>query len=94
MLTDDYCEHEENVKLGNKSVYNPNSSVVHSIKSSNVYQDAINDLEIVQKERFSDIMENFLTEVESYLKYPESSQEDVKNLLEVVRERVYNEDYE
>ncbi len=94
VVTDDYTEHERNVKLGNKSVYNPNSSIVHSIQQSDLYQEAISQLEVVEKESFVDLMHKFIGEVEILLEFYNGETKDTERLLEVIRERVYNEDFE
>jgi hypothetical protein len=94
VVTDDYTEHDRNVKLGNKSVYNPNSSVVHSIQQSDLYQEAISQLEVVEKEGFVSLMEKFLDDVEYIIERSNDSHQDTEKLLAEIRERVYNEDFE
>jgi len=91
-VTDDYAEHEQNVKLGNKSVYNPNTVVVKSIQQSEVYQEAISQLEVVERESFVYLMHNFLDEVECILNSVENP--DCEDLLKELRDRVYNEDWD
>ncbi len=94
LVTSDYSEHEHNVKVGNKSAYNPNAVVVSSILASDVYQEAISQLEVVEKESFTELMDKFLGEVEVLLEYYSGDAKDVERLLAEVKERVYNEDYE
>ena len=93
-VTSNYSEHEQNVKLGNKSVYHPNSVVVKSIQDSEIYQEAISQLEVVEREGFVSLMEKFLDDVEYLLKMSKDNTEDTGKLLEEIRERVYNEDFE
>lgn len=93
-ITDDYSEHQINVKLGNKSVYNPNSSVVHSIQQSEVYKKAISQLEVIEKEDFTGLMYDFLSEVKFLLEETTSNVGVVEELLERVIQRVDSQDYE
>lgn len=93
-VTGDYTEHEQNVKLGNKSVYNPNPVVVKSIQQSELYQEAISQLEVVERESFVSLMDKFLGEVEYMIEMSNTSHQDTEELLKEIKERVYNEDWD
>ena len=57
VVTSDYSEHQDNLKVGNKSVYNPNTAVVSSIQSSSVYQESIADIEIKEVPTVQEVVE-------------------------------------
>jgi hypothetical protein len=56
-VTSSYSDHQEAVKLGNKSVYIENEVEVTSIKQSDVYKESIADIEIIEVPTVQEVME-------------------------------------
>lgn len=63
IVTDDYKDHQEQEKLGNKSVYLPNSQVAKAIKESDLYNNMKDNLVIIQKQAPSELTREIVDEV-------------------------------
>lgn len=61
LVTSSYSEHKEFEKAGNKSVYIDNSVQVDAIKKSASYQDAMDNITIIEREDPNEIVEKVLT---------------------------------
>lgn len=98
LVTSDYTVHQTNEKLGNPSVYIQNERQVNSIKNSSVYQTAICSLSVEKRENFTDLMWLLLDYLEYKSHYlPDEDTEEggkLHKILEEVRDRVDNQDYE
>lgn len=92
LVTDDYTEHQNNIKLGNKSVYIDNERQVVAIRNSSVYADAMANVELVHKESFSVLFERLHDSLFDYFgsDFPSGMEE----LLNQVTERVNNGDFD
>lgn len=92
LVTDDYTEHQNNVMLGNKSVYINNERQVIAIRNSSVYADAMANVELVEKESFNLLFERLRSSLFDYFEgdFPSGMGE----LLNQVIERVNNADFD
>jgi hypothetical protein len=92
LITNDYEEHERNIKLGNKSVYNPNKQVVNAIKKSDVYQQSLEDVEIVEQEPVKELIGKLLDKLDRL--YEDRGYLNIadKSLIDEIRERLDNDD--
>jgi hypothetical protein len=89
IVTSDYDEHQAHVRLGNKSVYVINEREVQAIQASSLYQDALDNVTLIEKEPFSalfEVVENWISELTHV-------PDNVHKALDEMRERVYNNDY-
>lgn len=99
LVTDDYSEHQTNEKLGNKSVYISNSREVRAIQRSELYKEAIMNIEYVEKESFDDLLTRTLDHVEALLR-EKGVDKGVDNehisfiLIKEVRERLEDRDFD
>lgn len=91
IVTSDYDQHLEHQKLGNKSVYVKNESIANAIRNSDVYQEAMRNVVFVEKQSFIEMFDKFVELTEDLI-YNDSTQE-AKDLLESLRERVDNRDF-
>lgn len=90
-----YDEQKENERLGNDSVYIQNTKQANAILSSGVYQEAIKDLELNEKEPFSDLIGELLEEFDKLIGIPvPDNYDELLALHHKVRERVENSDYD
>lgn len=90
IVTSDYDEHQAHVRLGNKSVYVSNEREVQAIQASSLYQDALDNVTLIEKESFSALFERLEESLEQLSKIPI----DIQEILDEMRERVYNSDYD
>jgi hypothetical protein len=89
IVTSYYEEHQAHVRLGNKSVYVSNEREVQAIQASSLYQDALDNVTLIEKEPFSalfEVVENWISELTHV-------PDNVQKALDEMRERVYNNDY-
>lgn len=99
LVTADYSEHQTNEKLGNKSVYISNSREVDAIQRSELYKEAIMNIEYVEKESFDDLLTRTLDHVEALLR-EKGVDKGVDNehisfiLIKEVRERLEDRDFD
>lgn len=61
-VTSDYSNHLEMEKAGNKSVYIDNSQQVKAIQSSGLYQEAMENVEYLERPPLKDLIEQYLEE--------------------------------
>lgn len=90
LVTSDYLQHQANVKLGNNSVYIQNERQVDAIKASAIYNDALEAVELKEKESFASLFEIVQNWIGELSHVPESVQKAVDELSE----RVYNSDFD
>lgn len=95
-VTHDYSEHQQNLKLGNKSVYVENETIAKSIVKSEVYQEAIQNLVYIERESFRDLFENLFDNVVNLLDNSPKQYvpEGLSDQLEQFAERVRNKDFD
>lgn len=96
IVTSDYSEHEQHTKLGNKSVYIQNETVVKAIRNSETYQEAISKLVYIEKESFRDLFENLFDNVVSLMDNSPSQYvpEGLSEQLEELAKRVRNKEFD
>ena len=92
VITNDYSEHEKNVKLGNKSVYHPNRQYVASIQKADVYQESLNEIEIVEEETVRQLIDKLLDKVDDLYENRDYPNITVKTLIDEIRERLDKND--
>lgn len=59
-VTSDYDEHQQQEELGNKSVYEPNKVKAKIIQDSCLYQDHVDNFEIVERDSTEDLINKFI----------------------------------
>lgn len=92
LITNDYGEHERNIKLGNKSIYNPNKQVVNAIKKSDVYQQSLEDVELVKQQTVKELIEKLFDKLDELYDNGDCLDVNEKSLIDEIRERLDNED--
>lgn len=92
LVTDDSYKYQEMVKLGNTVALISNSTQYKAITRSNVYQQAIAEVEEIEKESFTDLFDKFVELTEDLI-YNDTTQE-TKDLFDALRERVDNREFD
>jgi galactitol-specific phosphotransferase system IIB component len=96
LVTDDYCKYQEMIKLGNKAALITNSTQYKAITRSKVYEEAIAEVEEIQKESFEDLFEQLFDNVVYMLDNAPRQYipEQLSEQLEVFAERVRNREFD
>jgi hypothetical protein len=96
-VTNDIHTFQEMTKLGNNVALVQTETLYKAITRSSVYKDAIADVEEIVKESFSDLANKVLDELEYMVQNGEiltkTYHKDLIANLELLRERIDNEDY-
>tara|TARA_R110000787_G_scaffold44901_4_gene109802 strand:+ start:2499 stop:3611 length:1113 start_codon:yes stop_codon:yes gene_type:complete len=92
LVTDDYSEHQENIKLGNPSVYMDNRAKVKSIQDSDVYKTSIATIELIEKQTIDEFIEelneNIMQIVDKSMNAEDGAR--VKQLLDCLTDEASN----
>lgn len=83
LVTSDYLEHQQNEDLGNESVYIPNTVQVQSIHNSSIYQEAIEDMELVEKKEPHEEVETMKEYIMEFL-YTKITSEEICKIEELI----------
>lgn len=96
LVTDDYSKYEDMKKLGNKVVLVSSGTQYKAITRSSVYQEAIAEVEEIEKESFEDLFEKLFDKVVEMLDncpsqyVPDYLSEQLDELAERVRTREFD----
>lgn len=88
VITNDYDEHEKNIKLGNKSVYHPNKQLVNAIQKADSYQESLGEVEIVEEETIRELIDKLLDKVQDLYDDKAVPNEDMWQLADTIRIRL------
>ena len=96
LVTDDSCKYQEMVQLGNKVALISNSTQYKAITRSSVYQEAIAEVEEIEKESFEDLFEQVFDNVVKMLDNTPKQYipEQLSIQLEEFAERVRNREFD
>ena len=97
-VTSSYDDHQTQEKLGNKSIYIQNEKEVNAIKRSGLYKEAILNVDMVEAVPFTEQLADLLDNMEgllqdNHLLHGERG-EDIISILEIIRDKIDNEDFD